>query len=123
MNATILAKGQQVACTLCGHICRIMVYHRGEEHICHNCIEAYDRRAETAAATPEAAQRARGAALPPVGTQLSGRHSGADYRALITAEGIEYGGRTYPSLTAAAQAITGKSISGPRFWGLRGGAE
>jgi len=38
----------------------------------------------------------------------------------VTEEGLLWSGKTYPSLSAIARAITGARWSGPRFFGLRG---
>ena len=36
--------------------------------------------------------------------------------------GFSWQDKTYPSLSTIAQAITGTSWNGPRFFGLRGGS-
>ncbi len=41
----VLEKHQRAICTECGHVCRIMVWDRGRDHLCYACIEDYDRRA------------------------------------------------------------------------------
>jgi hypothetical protein len=38
-----------------------------------------------------------------------------------TARGYDWRGKTYPSLSAVAEAITGVKRNGPRFFGLRQG--
>ena len=37
---------------------------------------------------------------------------------VVTEDGFEYAGKTFPSLTKIAHAITGAHWSGPRFFGL-----
>jgi hypothetical protein len=115
----ILGKHERATCTVCGGTIRIMVWPRGRELVCHRCIEAFDRRAcapnESPDGSPSPARRRR-MPLPPVGTVLAGRYKGVDYEATITPAGVEYGGRAYRTLSAAAQAITHGPISGPRFW-------
>ena len=37
---------------------------------------------------------------------------------VVTQDGFEYVGKTFPSLTKIAHAITGAHWSGPRFFGL-----
>ena len=61
--------------------------------------------------------------LPPAGTTLTGRFKGQTYSAtIVEAEDVpagrtvEYDGERYPSLSAAAKAITGHSINGWLFW-------
>jgi len=61
--------------------------------------------------------------LPAPGTALTGRFKGQTYSAtIVEAEDVpagrmvEYDGECYPSLSAAAKAITGHSINGWLFW-------
>jgi hypothetical protein len=61
--------------------------------------------------------------LPPVGTDLVGRHRGQEVSARIVADeegggapAVECRGSRYRSLSAAARAITGNSVNGWRFW-------
>ena len=61
--------------------------------------------------------------LPPVGTTLQGRFKGETRTATIVeaqdlpaGRAVEYEGARYPSLSAAARAITGHAINGWRFW-------
>jgi hypothetical protein len=64
--------------------------------------------------------------LPPVGTELKGKFKGAGgYKAKIvkdpncpTKRLIEFNGKLYPSMTAAAIAITKQPTNGWRFWKL-----
>ena len=64
--------------------------------------------------------------LPPVGTLLMGKFQGAPYKARITADkstssgkAVEYSGSKYPSMTAAAKAITKQPTNGWRFWKIQ----
>lgn len=111
-----LGKRERITCTECGHVCCEMVWPRGRDNLCHNCVEAYDRRASNHQANDF--QPRRSSKLPPPGTALRARYKGADYEAMITAAGVEYGGRVYRTLSAAASAITLGPVSGPRFWGV-----
>jgi Protein of unknown function (DUF2924) len=67
----------------------------------------------------------RGAAkpAPPIslkpGTRLVREWRGVTHTALIHADGIEWRGQRYRSLTVVARKITGARWSGPRFFGLR----
>lgn len=51
------------------------------------------------------------------GTVFTRTWRGRLYRAEILAKGVECNGTTYSSLSAAAKAVTGQQISGPRFFG------
>jgi hypothetical protein len=60
---------------------------------------------------------------PPIsltaGTRLVREWRGVTYTVLVHADGFEWNGRRYRSLTIVARAITGAHWSGPRFFGLR----
>jgi hypothetical protein len=53
------------------------------------------------------------------GTILSREWNGRIERVAVVAEGFAWNGKTYPSLSKAAFAITGTRWNGPRFFGLR----
>ena len=53
------------------------------------------------------------------GTRLIREWRGVTHTVLIHADGIEWNGRRYRSLTIIAREITGARWSGPRFFGLR----
>jgi hypothetical protein len=63
--------------------------------------------------------------VPPVslktGTRLAREWRGVSHTVLVHADGLEWNGRRYPSLTIIAHKITGAHWSGPRFFGLRKG--
>lgn len=75
-------------------------------------------------ASPETAvQRAvvrqrRNADLHP-GTILGREWKGRMQRVTVLADGFAWNGKTYPSLSKAASAITGTNWNGPKFFGLR----
>ena len=79
------------------------------------------RKLEQAAAGPPS----RGAAKPTPsvslrpGTRLVREWRGITHSALIHADGIEWRGQRYSSLSVVARKITGARWSGPRFFGLR----
>ena len=79
------------------------------------------RKLEQAAAGPPS----RGAAKPTPsvslrpGTRLVREWHGVTHTALIHADGIEWRGQRYHSLSVVARKITGARWSGPRFFGLR----
>ena len=66
---------------------------------------------------------ARQKPAPPIslkaGTRLVREWRGVTYTVLVHADGFEWNGRRYRSLTIVARAITGAHWSGPRFFGLR----
>ena len=53
------------------------------------------------------------------GTRLVREWHGVTYTVLVDADGFEWNGRRYRSLTIVAREITGAHWSGPRFFGLR----
>ena len=60
---------------------------------------------------------------PPIslkaGTRLIREWRGVSHTVLVQAQGFEWNGRRYRSLTIIAHKITGAHWSGPRFFGLR----
>lgn len=52
------------------------------------------------------------------GTELLREWQGRMHRVVVCANGFEYAGETYRSLSAVARRITGTAWSGPRFFGL-----
>jgi hypothetical protein len=55
------------------------------------------------------------------GTRLVREWRGVTHSVLVHADGFEWSGRRYRSLTIIAREITGAHWSGPRFFGLRRG--
>ncbi len=55
---------------------------------------------------------------PMPGTKLIREYKGAELQVTVLAEGFEYQGRKYKSLTKLANEITGTWLSGPAFFGL-----
>jgi hypothetical protein len=53
------------------------------------------------------------------GTVLGREWNGRMQRVTIIADGFAWNGKTYPSLSQVALAITGTRWNGPRFFGLR----
>src|SRR5580693_3051873 len=53
------------------------------------------------------------------GTVLGREWNGRMQRVAVLANGFAWNGKTYPSLSQAAFAITGTRWNGPRFFGLR----
>src|SRR5580704_4276094 len=83
--------------------------------------KAAARKLEQAAAGPPSCGAAK--PTPPIslrpGTRLVREWRGVTHTALINADGIEWRGQRYRSLTIVARKITGARWSGPRFFGLR----
>jgi Protein of unknown function (DUF2924) len=70
--------------------------------------------------SPEkAGQRAANRTRPPIGTVLGREWNGQMQRVTVLENGFAWRGRTYPSLSKVALAITGTRWNGPRFFGLR----
>jgi len=53
------------------------------------------------------------------GTILSREWNGRMQRVAVLDDGFSWNGKTYPSLSQVARAITGTRWNGPRFFGLR----
>jgi hypothetical protein len=53
------------------------------------------------------------------GTRLMREWNGTMYSVLVTADGFDFGGKTWRSLSMIARHITGAQWSGPRFFGLK----
>jgi len=60
--------------------------------------------------------------LPQVGSQITRKHKGQTVTVTVLADGFEYLGDRYRSLTAVAKAVTGSHMNGFRFFGLEGKA-
>jgi len=67
---------------------------------------------------PRQASSAPTALLAP-GTRLLREWQGQTHHVTVLADGFEYAGLNYKSLTAIARQITGTAWSGPLFFGLR----
>lgn len=66
----------------------------------------------------QAASPAPNGVLTP-GTRLLREWQGQTHHVAVLADGFEYEGKTYRSLTAISRQITGTAWSGPLFFGLR----
>jgi hypothetical protein len=67
------------------------------------------------------AQKVQQRKLTP-GTRLVRDWRGVGHSVTVVENGFHYEARRWPSLTAIARHITGARWSGPRFFGLTGGA-
>lgn len=61
--------------------------------------------------------------LPAPGTVLTRRYKGAVLEVKVRADGFEFAGRRYGSLSAVAKAATGSHCNGFAFFGLAGGTK
>lgn len=72
-----------------------------------------------------AADQTTGMPEPPLklkpGTRLVREWNGTMYTVMVTADGFEFAGRSWRSLSMIARHITGAQWSGPRFFGLKRG--
>jgi Protein of unknown function (DUF2924) len=69
----------------------------------------------------EASEAQKPAPSLKAGTRLVREWRGVTHAVLVQAQGFEWNGRRYRSLTVIAHKITGAHWSGPRFFGLRKG--
>ena len=65
-------------------------------------------------------RRIRADDRPIAGTRLLREYQGVEHAVTVLADGFEYEGRPYRSLSAIARAITGTRWNGWTFFGLRG---
>jgi hypothetical protein len=87
-------------------------------------LDAESKRLLDRAETPEqvgqrAIDQGRRIAEIKLGTVLGREWNGQMQRVAVLADGFAWKGKTYPSLTKAAFAITGTRWNGPKFFGLR----
>ena len=101
---------------------RVLVYRLQADH--WGDLDAESQRLLDGTGSPEdAGKRAvEGKQLTtdiPPGTMLAREWNGRMRRVAVLAEGFAWNGKTYRSLSAVAQAITGTRWNGPKFFGLR----
>jgi hypothetical protein len=101
---------------------RILAYRLQAEQLGDLDVESQrilDRSGSPEAASKQAADaHRRRKALQP-GTMLGREWNGQMHRIAVMDDGFAWNGKTYPSLTKVAFAITGTRWNGPRFFGLR----
>src|SRR5262249_50548035 len=101
---------------------RVLAYQLQADHL--GALEGESGRLLDRLGSPEkAGQRAaafgrRAAKLPP-GTMLAREWNGQMQRVAVLTDGFAWNGKTYPSLSKVAFAITGTRWSGPKFFGMR----
>ncbi len=101
---------------------RMLAYRLQADHL--GDLDGESRRLLDSAVSPEAAgkravERARVTRDMSPGTMLGREWNGRMHRIAVLAEGFAWNGKTYPSLSKIALAITGTRWNGPRFFGLR----
>ena len=101
---------------------RILAYRLQADQL--GALDDVSRRLLDGSGSPEkAAQNAaplvRRIANVRPGTSLSREWNGHMQRVMVLADGFAWNGKTYPSLSRVAFAITGTRWNGPRFFGLR----
>jgi hypothetical protein len=64
-------------------------------------------------------RRIRSDAKPIAGTRLVREYRGVEHTVTVLADGYEWQGRPYQSLSAVARAITGTRWNGLTFFGLK----
>jgi hypothetical protein len=90
-------------------------------------LDALARESERRRAQPGYRRSKAPPPVPPVpdrrglkpGTILVREHAGVLHRVVVMENGFAWEGKTFRSLSEAAQAITGTNWNGPRFFGLR----
>jgi Protein of unknown function (DUF2924) len=97
------------------------ITHKLQERAYGGLSVAITRKLEQAAAVEPSSDAAK--PMPPImltpGTRLVREWHGVTHNVFIHANGIEWRGQRYRSLTVVARKITGAHWSGPRFFGLR----
>jgi hypothetical protein len=99
---------------------RILAYRLQADHL--GDLDPESQRLLDRSETPEKAGQ-RAVARRPVdvrpGTVLGREWNGQMHRVTVLENGLAWKGKTYPSLSKIALAITGTRWNGPRFFGLR----
>ena len=101
---------------------RVLAYRLQADHL--GDLDGESQRLLDRSGSPEkAGQRAaafgrRAAELHP-GTMLTREWNGQMQRVAVLTDGFAWNGKTYPSLSKVAFAITGTRWSGPKFFGMR----
>jgi hypothetical protein len=99
---------------------RVLAYRLQADHL--GDLDRECERLLDQSGSPERAGR-RAGARPPMrlrpGTVLGREWNGQMQRVAVMADGFAWNGKTYPSLSGIAFAITGTRWNGPKFFGLR----
>jgi len=76
------------------------------------------KKATPAKTAPKRAAKERDPRLPAVGSTLTREFKGKEIKVKVLADGFEYGGEKFSSISAVARHIVGYMISGPVFFKL-----
>lgn len=97
------------------------ITYKMQENAFGGLSKAILRKLQTSARTeaPSANKRRPRPSFKP-GTRLVREWHGVTHTVVILADGVEWRGQRYRSLSVVARAITGAHWSGPRFFGLNG---
>jgi Protein of unknown function (DUF2924) len=101
---------------------RVLAYGIQAEHLGDldaETVRLLDRSGSPEQTAQRAADIGRGNAELRPGTMLGREWNGQMHRVAVLADGFAWNGRTYPSLSKVAFAITGTRWNGPKFFGLR----
>jgi hypothetical protein len=97
---------------------RILAYRLQADHL--GDLDPESQRLLDRSESPEkAGQRAANQTRRPICTVLGREWKGQMQRVTVLENGFAWRGKTYPSLSKVALAITGTRWNGPRFFGLR----
>jgi hypothetical protein len=101
---------------------RMLAYRLQADHL--GDLDGESRRLLKLASSPEAAgrhavDRSHNAVEIRPGTILTREWNGHMHRVAVLNDGFAWNGKTYPSLSRVAHAITDTRWNGPRFFGLR----
>jgi hypothetical protein len=81
-------------------------------------VRATAPRGRSASAPAPASAPQRDGRLPLPGRAIVRRYKGETLRVTVLADGFEFKGERYGSLSAIAKAVTGSHMNGYRFFGL-----
>jgi hypothetical protein len=101
---------------------RVLAYRLQADHLGDldgECQRLLDRSGSPEEAGQRAADLGRRTAELRPGTVLGREWNGRMHRVAVLAEGFAWNGKSYPSLSKVALAITGTRWNGPKFFGLR----
>ena len=101
---------------------RVLAYRLQADHLGDldgECRRLLDRSESPEKAGQRAADLGRRTAELRPGTVLGREWNGRMHRVAVLAEGFAWNGKSYPSLSKVALAITGTRWNGPKFFGLR----
>lgn len=93
------------------------ITYRLQENAIGGLSKAILRKLQPAKASPGEKRRPRPSFKP--GTRLVREWHGVTHTVVILADGVEWRGQRYRSLSVVAREITGAHWSGPRFFGLK----